>query len=56
MPFLLDSGDAARRIADGLESRRQEIVFPLPMAIGMKLARVLPVRVWTWLTGFMVRR
>lgn len=56
MPFLLDADDAARRIADGLQSGRQEIVFPLPMAIGMKLARVLPVRVWTWITGFMVRR
>ncbi len=56
MPFLLDADDAARRIADGLASRRQEIVFPLPMALGMKLARVLPLRVWTWLTGFAVRR
>lgn len=56
MPFLLDADQAARRIADGLESGRQEIVFPLPMALAMKLARVLPVRLWTWITGFMVRR
>jgi len=56
MPFLLEVDDAARRIADGLESRRQEIVFPLPMAVALKLARVLPVRVWTRLTGLMVRR
>ena len=56
MPFMLEVDDAARRIADGLTSRRQEIVFPLPVAVGMKLARVLPLRVWTRLTAFAVRR
>ena len=48
MPFLIDAEEAARPIADGLaDPRRQEIVFPLPMAMLMKLARLLPVRVWT---------
>jgi NAD(P)-dependent dehydrogenase (short-subunit alcohol dehydrogenase family) len=56
MPFLIDVDDAARRIVDGLESRRQEIVFPLRMAIAMKIARVLPVRVWTFISGLAARR
>ncbi|AZI59076.1 SDR family NAD(P)-dependent oxidoreductase [Nakamurella antarctica] len=47
MPFLVDVDDAARTIADGLATRKQEIIFPLPMAIVMKTARLLPVRVWT---------
>lgn len=50
MPFLIDADEAATVIADGLESRRTEIVFPLPMAITMKVARVLPVRLWSALT------
>jgi short-subunit dehydrogenase len=47
MPFLIDADTAARAIADGLEGRRTEIVFPWQMAVLMKLARVLPVRLWT---------
>lgn len=47
MPFMIEVDEAARQIRDGLESRRQEIVFPTPMAITMKLARLLPVRAWT---------
>ncbi len=47
MPFLIEPEEAARSIADGLAARRQEIIFPLPMAVVMKIARVLPVRVWT---------
>lgn len=50
MPFLIDADEAARAIADGLEARRIEIVFPLPMAVMMKVARVLPVRLWTAIT------
>lgn len=50
MPFIIDADDAARAIADGLERRRTEIVFPLPMAITMKVARVLPVRLWAAIT------
>jgi len=50
MPFLIDAEAAARAIADGLESRRAEIVFPLPMAVMMKVARLVPVRAWAALT------
>jgi short-subunit dehydrogenase len=50
MPFLIDADEAATAIADGLEKQRTEIVFPLPMAVTMKLARLVPVRAWTALT------
>jgi short-subunit dehydrogenase len=47
MPFMIEADEAARSIADGLESSRPEIVFPLPMAVGMKLLQLLPHRLWT---------
>lgn len=51
MPFIIDADVAARTIADGLERRRTEIVFPLPMAVTMKLARLMPVRLWGAVTS-----
>jgi NAD(P)-dependent dehydrogenase (short-subunit alcohol dehydrogenase family) len=47
MPFLIEAGQAARSICDGLERDRTEIVFPAPMALLMKAARLVPARVWT---------
>jgi hypothetical protein len=47
MPFIIEPGQAARSICDGLERERTEIVFPAPMALLMKAARLVPVRVWT---------
>lgn len=46
MPFIIDSVDAARIIADGLAAERTEIVFPKRMAVTMKLARFVPVSLW----------
>ena len=46
MPFIIEADQAARSICDGLERGRAEIVFPLPMAVLMKIARLLPVRFW----------
>ena len=51
MPFMVEAEEAARAICDGLERGRPEIVFPLPMAVLMKTARLLPVRVWAALSG-----
>lgn len=51
MPFIVDVDEAARSIANGLAKRRTEIIFPLPMAILMKAARLVPVRVWSALTA-----
>jgi short-subunit dehydrogenase len=46
MPFIIEADQAARSICDGLERGQAEIVFPLPMAVLMKVARLLPVRLW----------
>lgn len=51
MPFLIDADVAALAIANGLARRQVEIVFPLPMAIVMKAARLVPVRWWAALGG-----
>jgi NAD(P)-dependent dehydrogenase (short-subunit alcohol dehydrogenase family) len=47
MPFLIEPVEAARRIADGIEKGKAEIVFPLRIALLMKAARLVPVRPWT---------
>ena len=47
MPFIIDAGQAARSICDGLERDRAEIVFPARMALLMKTARLVPARAWT---------
>jgi short-subunit dehydrogenase len=47
MPFIIGAGRAARSICDGLEHDRTEIIFPAPMALLMKTARLVPARAWT---------
>ncbi|MEW6777100.1 MAG: SDR family NAD(P)-dependent oxidoreductase, partial [Bdellovibrionota bacterium] len=42
MPFLVELEDAARIIADGIEARRREVNFPLPLTLAVRLARNLP--------------
>jgi short-subunit dehydrogenase len=56
MPFMVEPEVAARTIADGIARDRAEIVFPLPMAVAMKLARLVPTRTWTALTAALARR
>jgi short-subunit dehydrogenase len=56
MPFKVAPEDAARAIADGIARDKAEIVFPLPMMIAMKTARLVPVRAWTALTAQLARR
>lgn len=46
MPFIISPDAAARSICNGLERDRTEIVFPLPMALLMKVARFVPVALW----------
>jgi short-subunit dehydrogenase len=46
MPWMLEADDAARRIANGLEKDKAEIVFPLQMMLAMKAVRLMPVRPW----------
>ena len=46
MPFMLEPPDAARRIARGIERGSAEIVFPLPILLGMKALRLVPARLY----------
>ena len=46
MPFIISAEKAAKIIVKGIEKKRAEIVFPLPMAISMKLARLVPASIW----------
>jgi short-subunit dehydrogenase len=56
MPFLVEPEEAARTIADGIARDKAEVVFPAPMMLAMKVARVVPVRAWTALTATLARR
>jgi short-subunit dehydrogenase len=56
MPFMVSPEEAARAIADGMAKDKAEIVFPLPMTLLMKAARLVPVRAWTAATAAMTRR
>jgi short-subunit dehydrogenase len=51
MPFMVEPDEAARAICDGLEKERLEIVFPAQMALLMKAARYVPVRLWSLLAS-----
>ena len=51
MPFMIEPDRAARAICDGLEKDRLEIAFPAPMALLMKAARHVPVRLWSLLAS-----
>jgi short-subunit dehydrogenase len=47
MPFIIEADEAGRSICDGLERERTEIVFPVRMALLMKVARLVPVTLWS---------
>ncbi|GAA4005309.1 SDR family NAD(P)-dependent oxidoreductase [Allokutzneria multivorans] len=51
MPFMVEPGYAARKIADGIVSGKPEIVFPRRMAVLMKAARLVPVGLWSRFAG-----
>lgn len=55
MPFMIEAPDAARRIADAVEAGKAEAVFPLPYRVGMKLVRVVPIRLYTAVSRRFVR-
>ena len=56
MPFLVTTTEAVSSIRAGLDTGRFEIVFPGRMALMMKTLRVLPYRVFFWLTGKISKR
>ena len=46
MPFIISADKAAKIIVKGIEKKKAEIVFPTPMAISMKLSRLVPASIW----------
>lgn len=46
MPFLIDSGEAAQRIVDGLKTNKFEITFPTRFAYLLKAIGLLPDRMY----------
>ena len=57
MPFVIEAGEAARIIADGLERGDAEIAFPRRMALTMKLlGQWLPGPVRRWYVAGIARR
>ncbi len=46
MPFIIEADEAAAHIIRGLRRGKAEIVFPRPMMIAMKLARLVPQSLW----------
>jgi NAD(P)-dependent dehydrogenase (short-subunit alcohol dehydrogenase family) len=56
MPFLMEADAAAKRLVDGLESRRFETTFPRRFTWGLKLLRCLPYPLYFALTGRLVRK
>ena len=51
MPFLMEADEAARRICDGLETRRFEIAFPRRMVWLLKVLTKLPYSWYFWLVS-----
>ena len=51
MPFIIDADTAAKYIVKGLASNKPEIVFPGKMAFVMRLAKLVPQRLWLRLVG-----
>lgn len=46
MPFLMQAGEAAVIIADGLEAGKRTVEFPRPMSLLMRAARFVPAPLW----------
>jgi short-subunit dehydrogenase len=46
MPFIITAHKAAKYIVAGIERKTPEIVFPPQMALTMKLAKLVPHRIW----------
>jgi short-subunit dehydrogenase len=56
MPFLVTSEEAAEAMYNGLINEQFEIAFPWKFAVIMKCLRLLPNRLFFFLTSRMVTR
>jgi short-subunit dehydrogenase len=56
MPFLMDVEDAARQTIAGLAKGRFEVAYPTPFVAILKLARILPYRLFfALIKGFVLK-
>ena len=46
MPFIITAERAAKYIVRGIERGTPEIVFPPAMALMMRIAKLVPKRIW----------
>jgi short-subunit dehydrogenase len=46
MPFLMQTRDAVRKIADGIENRARVVEFPLGTSLLMRALRLMPVPIF----------
>jgi NAD(P)-dependent dehydrogenase (short-subunit alcohol dehydrogenase family) len=51
MPFLMSMEEAGKRVVDGFEAGRFEVIFPKRLAFILKLLRLLPYSVYFWLVS-----
>jgi NAD(P)-dependent dehydrogenase (short-subunit alcohol dehydrogenase family) len=49
MPFLMTPEDAARRTIEGLAAGKFEVAYPTRFVVILKVARILPYRMYFWL-------
>lgn len=50
MPFLMEPADAARATIAGLTKNKFEVAYPTPFVAIMKLGRLLPYRIFFWIS------
>jgi len=55
MPFIMETPDAAKRIIDGLDGQSFEITFPRRFTYWLKLLRILPYRVYFFVTAKLLK-
>ena len=48
MPYLMTVDDAAERIIRGLKAGKYEIAFPWQLVTMLKIARIVPNKVYLW--------
>ena len=48
LPFMVSAENASERILKGLKQAKFEIAFPWPLVWPLKIARILPYRLYFW--------
>lgn len=51
MPFLMEAGEAAERIVEGIARRRQVVAFPFPLSMAARMSTMVPAWVWNRLAS-----